>query len=116
MTDLEKSVRKNLHSYLGSVRSGLWQPMGATGMMPGNFSVLGHACADAEDGLCTDITLYSPTDGRERRHYEQGSGVTDITDIIQAWLSGSTEDGADADYDSTVSDICDRIRSSLKEE
>lgn len=105
MSQLERSVRKHLHFYMSDLKKGLYWPMGRTGIAPGDSPrYIRAAFADVEDGLCTDITIYTD-EGRAPRHYYMEDGVVLITKPLCDYL-----DSPYMTYDGLVDAICETIR------
>lgn len=106
MSYLERSVRKHLRHYMVDLRNGRYWPMGRTGIAPSprGPEYIHAAFADVEDGLCTDITIYTSS-GYAPRHYYMYDGVVSITKPLCDYL-----DDPDGTYDGLVASICDAIR------
>lgn len=105
MSKLEKSVRHEMNHYGAALRSGKYWPFGETGVVPcGSRGYVQSAFADVDNGTCTDITIYTVGDARQRKHAECGDGSVDITECINDYLRGDL-DGWDGLIDAIFKQI-----------
>lgn len=103
MTKLEKSIRHELAYYGPSLRAGHYEKLGTTGTLP-KRGYLNQACADIEDGIVTDIRIYTVGDARERRDfYGESCDITSAFDGEYGYLSYW-------DWDVMIAEIIDLVQ------
>lgn len=108
MKKLEKSIRHELNCYGAGIRAYNYGVPGfSTGIMP-KHGFLDAVYADAENGIVTDIRLYTVGDAKERRDY-CGESI-DITAAILDYIKNRiTWDEMISDIEDIVKDEIDRM-------